>query len=536
MKRNSLTISLVIAISIAIYANSLQNGFVMDDWGYIVYSKFIKDWHNIFTFFTTDYQNLSMMEIDLQRPLMTLSVMLDYQAWGLNPKGYHLTNLVIHILNAVTIFYILSTIFFNNAFTPVAVALLFAVHPIHTETVNAISFREDILFTFFYLLSILFFLKGIRSSKKIILTASLMAYILSLLSKETALTLPIMIFLIHLAVGGKSCDIFRRKWFYLGLIAITLIYLFSIYILTNPLGQTFLEQGGRARYSINIPTIGGILFYYMQLLIFPTSLSIEHDFTRYHSLFEPATMMIWASIMSIIFLGIHKLIKKPVLGLFILWFFITLVPTSNIIPIYDVMSERYLYLPSIGPIVLFSIFLNDLRHVEYGRYRFCILISAILISSAYSILTFNRNEAWVSDYTLWKDAVKKDNKNPWSHRSLAMVAYARENLDEALSELRMAEQLNPNSTALADIYYNMGLIFEEKNLNDKAIEYYNRSLSLKPYNADVHYAVGILYEKEKRLIDAVFAFKKVLDIDPQRTDARREIELINKLQRSKKQR
>ncbi len=170
-----LSISLILIISIAIYSNTLKNGFVYDDRFTIVDNLFIKNWNNLPELFSKTYFSRSGEET--YRPIVTLSYFVDYSLWGLKPFGYHLTNLLLHSANVVLV-YLFALLLLNNPLSPTLLrgsniththtytrwiafftALLFSIHPIQSEAVNAISFREDLLVVFFLTAAFILYIK-----------------------------------------------------------------------------------------------------------------------------------------------------------------------------------------------------------------------------------------------------------------------------------------------------------------------------------------------------------------------------------------
>lgn len=508
-KRAFLFLSIVMSVSV--YANSFQNGFSLDDWSFIVDNTFIKDWRNILVFFGKGYFKLAPGEIDLQRPLMTLLFMAEYQIWGLNPLGYHITSIFIHTLNSVAVFYLIFRLTHGNYLKAVITSLIFAVHPIHTEAVNAINFREDILVTLFYLTSILLFLKGLQSAMKgALFVMAVCTYIFALMSKEMALTLPIMIFLIHRCMLRSVSEVFKEKWFYACLFAVTFLYITFLTLLDFPLNKGIPESPGIFRYSLSLPMIIGVISDYLRLLLFPINLNVLYDFPRYVSLLLPGAAISGILLILLVLLGFHQMRRNPVIGLFVLWFFVTIIPVSNIIPIYDAVAERYLYLPSIGPIALLSGSITYLEHYKRG----CAAFLLVLLLCLYSTLTIEKNKDWKDDYSLWKNAVKKMPLSPLSHKSMGRAAYKKGMFDEAISELKEAEKLKSNSAILADIYYSMGLVYTAKGMYEDANNVYSKAVGLNPSAPNAYYALGTNLMREGRDIEAIDAFGKVLNIEP----------------------
>ena len=202
----------LLAVSFSVYANSLEGGFVFEDYSFIHQDNFIKQPHYIPQIFGGAHYPVFLSH-NLYRPLRSLSYMLDYQLWGYRAFGYKLTNLLLHCLNVLLV-YLLATYLLETRCAAFLTALFFAVHPVHTEVVNAIYNRSDSLYVFFYLLSLLFFIGYLTYSRPsasggwprpvVFYSLSLLAFLGSLCSKESAITALPMLILLHHA--------FKRGW------------------------------------------------------------------------------------------------------------------------------------------------------------------------------------------------------------------------------------------------------------------------------------------------------------------------------------
>ena len=200
----SLKILLIIALPLIAFLNTLDNTFVYDDVFTITDNYFIRDWGNIPALFTDDYFKYSGEAT--YRPAVTFSYFIDYSLWHLNPAGFHLTNILLHAVNVVLVYLLVSAISRSRT-TAFLTSTLFALHPILTEAVNGISYREDLLATTFFLGSALLFIQSAINQSKIrnyLYPLSLFSYLLALCSKEVAITLPLIIFLLDWLLGDKS--------------------------------------------------------------------------------------------------------------------------------------------------------------------------------------------------------------------------------------------------------------------------------------------------------------------------------------------
>ena len=200
MKFSWLAVGLIIILGLIAYANSFSNPFMWDDENLIVTNPYIKNIQLVKNLFTKDLAFGTQFS-NFYRPLQSLSFELDYYLWGLNPFGFHLTNLLLHIACALVIYFLFCLIFPAAKSIGLITALLFLVHPIQTEAVTYISGRADPQASLFMLLSIFFYIKHslkTRPKNRPYLLASVVCFILALLSKETALILPLLILLFEL--------------------------------------------------------------------------------------------------------------------------------------------------------------------------------------------------------------------------------------------------------------------------------------------------------------------------------------------------
>ena len=340
------------------------------------------------------------------RPVVTLSYFLDYAIWRLNPSGYHLTNVILHTITGVLLYAVLSRLIRKR---PVALlsAILFSMHPCVTEAVNAISYREDILATLFIFLSCLCL---ILSGKKVYYALSLLSYLLSLFSKETAIVMPLFILLYwaffmrkhHPSFrpvregtvnfpsasqlnGSESFSPAKSRWvrdfinYYLGYILISLFYVCIRFIfLKNPLEVSVGYIKGSI--TINFMTMVKILASYVKLMFLPFHLSADYTIAPVLSIFDASfitSLILLAAAGIIIFKTIQRITSLPVsnrnriYSLYMICIFIALLPVLNIVPIGHIMADRYLYLPVAG---------------------FCIVISGLLFHGVITQPPVNKQE------------------------------------------------------------------------------------------------------------------------------------------------
>ncbi|MBI5748717.1 MAG: hypothetical protein HZA00_06275, partial [Nitrospinae bacterium] len=452
-----ISISLILIISIAIYSNTLFNGFVYDDEFTVVNNTLIKNFSNISKLFTKEYFTTSA-EMSY-RPVVTFTYFLDYAIYGIKPWGYHLTNLILHAINGV-ILYIFLTLFITRPSSlvprlspPLLISLLFITHPVLTEAVNAISFREDLLCFLFFMSALILYIVHrsllIAHCSKFkafcFQLLSLSFYLLALLSKEMAITFPLIIFLYEWIYGGKEQspltssllsgerDRVRGKelgsillnLYNIGYILITLFYLYlRFFLFHNPVEEN-IEAWSLYERIITLPYL---LLKYLLLLITPVSLCANYVITPVQSLISlkfiiPIIVIIIILLMvASLFFNLQSSIfnRQSVFG--ILFLLITLLPVYNLIPIANPFAERYLYLPSVGFVIIVGVGIHKIFTIKTSspirgegggegwllkRRNLYILTVSALILSIYSFAVIQRNRIWFDGYSLWSDTVIK---------------------------------------------------------------------------------------------------------------------------------
>lgn len=493
------------ALSGIVFFNTLNNTFVYDDSITVVTNNLIKSWRNIHFIFSPYYFILSG-ELSY-RPVVTVSYFTDYFLWGLNPKGFHLTNIFLQSANALLFYLFLKRIVRRNTVAFIA-ALLFATHPALTETVNSISYREDLLAALFFLISFILFLKvdkdPLTEGKYLLYsTGALFSYFLSLFSKEMPVTLPILLVLGNLFCFSSTSIRYPlakgTKGIYLGYLIITGFYLFIRFVLFR---HTYLRLD---RYHDNIFVMVKVLASYLRILFFPCNLNADY-------VVPPATNGVISLIISVFLvvtvaiLIIRMCRTDKRCWFFSLWFFITLLPVSNIIPLENVMAERYLYLPLMGFSGVVGIIIqnytikNKLATIGFG---------AILVTT--SMMAIHRNRVWREDFTLWRATINRAPESARAHNNLGVAYSTKGFYDYAESEYRKTMELHPGDI---EAHYNMGNAYERNGKADAAIEEYMEVLRYHPGHADAYNNIGGIYKNRQLFDRAIASYKKAIQRNP----------------------
>ena len=515
-------------ITHVVYFNALSNGFVFDDYAVIVENKHIADLKgSLPAFLSNDYFRIAGGE-DSYRPLATLSYFLIYSFAGLNPFYYHLTSVLLHVLNVILVF-CLACYLFESRFGAFASALLFACHPALTEAVACIAFNEDLLAAFFFLLALYIYVARVgRNFAAGWYALSLLLYSCGMLSKEMAITLPAIICLYDLAFKGGTeqrltarfaAQLIIQRWrIYLGYALVGLFYLVLRFIVITKSGD-----GGQVLYGTFFERLIYLplhLFNFVKLAIFPHELKVAYVF-NYPANFVDIGNLVGLSVTLGLALLSFLLFRRHKLVFFgIWWFLISLFPVYNLIQIFNPFAERYLYIPGIGfcltvTYTLSSLFFRLLR--KENRAYLAALAATILIAGAYAPATIARNRDWKDGLTLWTKSVKQTPDSGVARGSLGRAYLERGMLGKAIVEFEAAVRLMPDHFKA---YYNLGVIYDRQNDVEQALFHYKAAIRSNPGFADAHFNLANLYQKNGFAEAAVEHYRTVIKLTPEDIEAR----------------
>lgn len=403
-------IILISLFSVLLYLNTIYGKFDCGDFKIITENNFIKEWQHLSKIFTKEYFAISGEAA--YRPVVTISYFTDYAIWHTNPFGFHLTNVILHTINTV-LFYLFINATLQNKKIIFFSTLFFVTHPLLVETINAVGYREDLLSATFMMVSLIYFIKsdtilyerGGQQRRFILFYAiSLVAYLCALFSKEIAITLPAILLLFAVFSDQKIwTGILRRlKGIYTGYIVITLFYLIIRFVVfSNPAVKDSYQPGG---FWANILTMIKILASYIRLSFFPLKLNADYVVPLVKTPLE------WSFILSIaflisIFIIFAKLCKsRNIFAFWMAWFFITLLPVMNIIPIGKIMAERYLYIPVMGFCVAKGILIYRITDPTLSTHKMKLrkivqLVLIILMIGGYGVSIIRNNGNWKNKQT-----------------------------------------------------------------------------------------------------------------------------------------
>jgi len=519
--QDRITVTSLALFCLALYLNSLWNLFVFDDLHTIVHNLYIKDWRNSILFFKGLYSS-EIIPKGMFRPFLMLTFSFNYLFSGLHPLGYHIINILIHFLNGILLY---SLFRFLRKDTPfgliLLLSLLFIAHPLNSETVNYISCRSDLLVTFFILAGFLSYLKG-----RFLLP--LFLYALGLLSKETALVFPLLLFAydfilresLDIGEGGHSQSAFkwfqRKGIFYIVIIGISISYwvyrsiVFSLSakaILSAPLSSPIRS------FSSNILTQAVITLFYLKLFIWPHPLNIHHTIPIINSLFNPLAYISVIAIMIMVILIFILRKRQPFVSFNLAWYLICLFPKFYAVLNYPAM-EHHFYLPSFGLYLIIASLTGNL----YLKYRRKFIYLACGLLGVFTILVCFRNHEWRDAFSLWQATAKNSPSSATAHNNLG-IEYAQRGLTiEAKEEFNQALSLSKDKSVHLMVRQNLAGIYLAEGKFQDAIEQLNEAIRIHPNYYFIYHLLGNVYIKQGKTEEAEKAWVKGLSVNPLSSD------------------
>lgn len=545
-KQDCFAVIIFAASCLILYFNSLWGIFVFDDFHTIPDNLFIKNIRYIPLFFKGQYTSDPVIPSGMFRPLLMITFVFNYSFSRLQPLGYHIVNIILHFLNVVLFYRLLKILKKDLPFgLAVLSSLLFLVHPLNTEAVTYISARSDLLVCFFVLTGFLCYVQ-----KRFLFTVIL--YILGLLSKETALVLPFLVFgydFLKPSEGdyadSKKANRFKYI-FYIVFLGVSIIYWIYRQRLFGPASVTLtaLHKSLRNPCS-NILTQAAVTFFYLKLFIWPQPLITHHNFPILNSLFQPlaffSVLAIIAMIVAILVLRKRKFLIS--LGLF--WYLTCLLPKFYT-PLNIVAAEHHFYLPSFGIYLILAVIFKNL----YLRFHRKFIIVSLGIICIFAILVWSRNYEYTNSFVFWRKAIEEDPTSAVAHHNLGLVYVNKGFYEEAEEKFKKALLLSPSYATRARIicadnlsnvyrlqkrykealeelnklmdlklayfatYQNLGVVYLDMGDEKKAVEMWEKGLRLNPQASGIYLNLGLHYLRKSEFSKARGCFKEAVKYDP----------------------
>jgi len=443
-------------------------------------------------------------------PLVWISFLLDYECYGTDAGGYHLTNLFLHIANTLLLFLIFRQIT-GYLWRSAMVAALFAIHPLHVESVAWVTERKDVLSTFFWMLTIWAYGRYARKPelKKYIIL--LLLFIMGIMSKPMVVTLPFVLLLFDYWPLKRISQWTPSLCFSLILEKIPLFIMALIASIA-----TFITQKAEG----TVPSLD----------VFPLSVRIENVFVSYVSYIKkmvwpyplaplyphPGDLPLWQAagafllIIVITIMAIMRGKHSPWFAVGWLWFIGTLVPVIGFVVIGPhAMADRYTYVPLIGLFIIAAWSISECT--EQHITKLFLPFIAISILSILMILSFFQVQYWKNNLTLFEHTAKVTSDNYLIHNNLGNALAKHGRLGDAVKHFKEALRVKPD---YGNAHYNLGIVLEKQGQVNSAINHYKEALRIKPGSAQTHNNMGIALKKQGDFDKAIKHYKEAIRIDP----------------------
>lgn len=437
-------------------------------------------------------------------PLTILSLAIDYQLVGMNPWWYHVVNLVFHLLNTLLVYLFIKQLSRGKENVSLIVAVLFAIHPMHLESVAWISERKDVLFTFFFLLSSLSYMRYTHTGKVQHLAGSLGLFLLSCLSKPAAVTLAPTLVIIDWYMGRK----FNQKAILDKIPYFIIALIFGIVTFIIQRDTAVSDFAAYTMFQRIMFASYGMVIYIIKLFV-PYNLAVLHPYPNVPegltTFYYIAPLLVAALIAAVIW----SVQKTKVVAFGFLYYLINVALVLQFMSVgMAIISERYTYVPYIG---LFFILAMGFDYLRRQRPQLALPLTAIMVGYivVMSVVTYNRTALWKNSDTLWTDVIKKyPNKAPVAHNNRGTYYRAEKQMQKALEDFNLAIQL---LTDYQLAYVNRGNVYFSLNENEKALADYNKGLEIKKDDAKAFCNRAAVYfqlgQYEKAIEDGTNALK-----------------------------
>ncbi|MFQ5451811.1 MAG: tetratricopeptide repeat protein [Nitrospinaceae bacterium] len=554
------------ALIFLVYANTFLSSFHFDDIPSILEKPWIRGLDKIPQFLFSIWQ----------RPLVILSFNINYAISGFEVWSYHIFNILFHVGAALLVYRLtrLAREFLRRTRRaeasgpgnlPFLAALLFALHPLSTQSVTYISSRSSILATIFYLATLILFYRGLlkrtrteegardparAGSRNLTGLADLLGsgvcLVLGFLSKQIIVSLPVMAFLFHFyfvaAMPFGRWLAGRIKWIVLVGAPPSVLMIYKQFW-GGGIASASPEAYSPATYFLTQTFV--IPWEYFRKLLFPINLNIDPDFPIFSDWSQPSH---WTGLLVI---GIYvwvwiRLSRRPVMegeegtagrlasasgtdsrfpsrwaGFGMAWILITLLPTSSFVPLLDVAVEHRTYLPMVGISILSAALLSHLiqsvrkglgRTVFFRRHGTSLVVGAAsLVLVFFAAGAVKRNGVWINEVRLWSDAKNKSPRLVRPRNNLGEAYDKQREYDKAIAEFEGALRLNPNYFFALN---NLGNVYGKKKEFDRAIDYFQKALAQKPDYAPAHYNLARALQLTGHPSEALESYRRAIRFNP----------------------
>jgi tetratricopeptide (TPR) repeat protein len=497
---------LLVAITICAYRPAWNGGFLWDDDDYIIKNDLL-----------TASDGLQRIWFSLDSPsqyfpLVYTTFRIERALWGLNPSGYHWVNLLFHVANALLVWRGLARLNVPGSWLAGAI---FALHPVQVESVAWITERKNVLMGFFFLLTLLAWIAFVDERTKrpwFFYGLALILYLLALLAKTTACTLPAALLLI---LWLQKKPINKRR----------LVELVPFLILSIGMGllavwwERYHQGTTRALFAFLSPierilVASRAVWFYLSKLIWPSNLTFIYPKWNISPAHPLDYIWLLAGIVACVAIYFVRRYVGRSVEVAAAFFVATLSPVLGLIMLftfrYTFVADHYQYLACIGPIALVSAGIASLADA-FKQYRAFVLSAALFAVASLGALTWRQAAMYGDIETLWRTTLARNPECWMAHTNLGLVLRQKGQFDDGIAHYRAALQMQPDSW---DAEYNLGAALLGKGEVDEAILHCDRAVAMQPNDPDAQVSFGDALLQEKRVEEAIVHYRKAMALRP----------------------
>ncbi len=507
-----MALGLLAAVTIIVYLPVVNHEFVhYDDDVYVTENHNVQspiNWQKIQWAFTTGYASN-------WHPVTWLSHMADCMLFGLKPAGHHIVNLLLHVLNSVILFLLINKI--AKAFYPaLVIALLFAMHPLHVESVAWAAERKDVLSGLFGLVTLLLYCKYVIERRKFWYFLALGAFAIGLMAKPMLVTLPLLFMLLdywplerwEMGNGVKADaktvakSVIEKGPFFVLIVASSLV---TFYVQQTGGAVSSIESVG---LLLRIENAAIAYVSYIAKMFVPIKLAV---FYPHPGSVNVAKAMLAMALLAAVTIACFKFgKKKKYLLVGWLWYQIVLVPVIGLVQIgAQSMADRYSYLSLIGLFIVIVFAIADLVKTKSKSVKITTGAITVVVLVLLSLGTTVQLSYWQNSFTLFQRALDVTENNYVMHNNVANVLSRQNKYQEAASHLQKSLKIKPE---LASAYTNLGNNLVKIGRFDEAIKFHKKAVLLENDNAAAHYNLAVALTKKQLNYDAIKAYEKAIEL------------------------
>ncbi len=508
-------------VTAVIYYRAVYFPFcVVDDNDYVIGNTYIHEglsFNSIKWAFTTIHANN-------WHPLTWLSLMIDSQLFGVNPMGFHIMNVVFHIITTALVFLLFNSMtgaLWRSAF----VAALFAVHPLHVESVAWIAERKDVLSALFWMITLLFYTRYVRQGRRSIYFSALAAFALGLMAKPMLVTMPVVLLLLDywpfqrlqfsLFTGTEVSGTDNINSVRAGKLLSEKIPFLVLSVLSS-IVTIYAQRSGDAIVPLEhvsiMDRIGNALqsyILYLKNMVLPFDLSVFYQLTPVEA-WKAWCALLLLSVM--LFLAFKNRNTCPYMLSGALWYLITLLPVIGLIQVgSQAMADRYTYIPSIGLFVIASWGGADLA-TRFPKLRMAVIAVGVASVLLYAIGACIQLSYWKDNVTLFSHALAVTHEeSSLAHARMGLAYFAEGRPDLAVGEYEEGLRIDPEATS---IHLRLGIALDRLGKTAEAVDHFKAELRVRPHLAAGHYDLALALQKIGKLPEAIAEYKETLAIEP----------------------